>query len=186
MASSVPVAEPARTSTRPPVLPDAARRRKDVMLVRFVGANDHQSPSSMKPMFWKPPAVSPVASRCTPGSPVAVEPATRPVAVKYSACLRLGWSVMMARPVSPPRSAYVASSTAKMLASVPWPVASEVCTDAGAAGRLLELVRVLVVPERVAHDHPGAVDRAVLRVGHGDRVGDLVAPLVEAAVRRAA
>jgi hypothetical protein len=58
---------------------------------------------------------------------------------------------------------------------------------AGAVGvgrRLRGGVRVLVVAERVGHAHLGAVDRAVLGVGHLDLERDALAELGEPAVDR--
>jgi hypothetical protein len=100
VASTGAVREPARTSISPPSEADATRNRNWSTPVRFVGSNDHQSPSSMDPMFWKPPAVSAVVSRRTPGSPAPAPSGARPVLAKYSACLRLGCNRSMARPVS--------------------------------------------------------------------------------------
>ncbi len=77
---SGPFAAPARTSIRPPEVAEATRNRIEVRPVRLAGLTDHQSPSSMNPMFWPPPAVSPVVSRSTPAVPPPVAPATRPVA----------------------------------------------------------------------------------------------------------
>jgi hypothetical protein len=79
VASRGPAVEPVRISIRPPAEADATRNRIWLMLVRFAGLIDHQSPSSMKPMFWKPPAVSLVVSRCTPGSPPPTASIVRPV-----------------------------------------------------------------------------------------------------------
>jgi hypothetical protein len=53
--SAVPTTGPsgasARISIRPPALADATRKRIESMPVRLAGSSDHQSPSSMKPMF---------------------------------------------------------------------------------------------------------------------------------------
>ena len=160
------------------------------MPVRLVGSNDHQSPSSMKPMFWKPPAVSPVVSALHAGVAAADAAGARPVAVKYSACLRLG-----CRLLDGPAGQRAGAAGAAVvgvggledredvgLGAVPG--GQRGLDGAGAAGVLLQRVGVLVVAEVVLQRHAGAVDRAVLRVGHGDRVLDLVAPVEEAAVRR--
>ena len=98
-ATSAPVGLSSRTCSVPPAAAEATRKRILLVSLKLIRANEIQSPFSMKPMLLPPPA-SPVASFCTPGSPPAVLPATRPVAVKCSARLRRVCRTTSSWPVS--------------------------------------------------------------------------------------
>ena len=101
----------------------------------------------------------------------------RPGGAWAAACGRCAWS-------GPPLSVYSASKTPKMLAA---PSCSpSTGTVMVPVQPVLEVIwwRVAVVAERVGDLDPGAVDRAVLRVGDGDRERHGVAEGEQLAVGR--
>ena len=188
------VRRPRRRGPRsvPPAAAEAARNRIAVMPVRLAGASDHQSPSSMKPMFWPPPAVSVVVSRLHAGVAAAGAAGDPAGGGEVLGLLVLGLQDSMARAGQRPGAAGAAlvgvgglEDGEDVRVGAVAGVASERLDGAGAAGVLLaaggRARRGRAAPASCTSSQSIVPSSGSVTV---DRVLDLVAEVEEAAVRR--
>ena len=171
LPSNGPVAgSPHRMSkSAPPSAGEATRIEMESMAVRLTRLKANQSSDSIYPISLVPPAESDAASILTPGSPVDVEPANRPMVSKCSAWWCLSCSTTEVVPVSagtPPGAALVGVGRLDDPEQVDVAAVSAVSQrfdGAVAAGGLTHRMRVAVraghMAQQVLHLHQITGDR---------------------------